>query len=95
MKNVLIAVVLASSLAGCAVGRHGQLYVPPVVVGAAIGAAAVMVYEQNVVYPYREEEYYWDPAYGVYFFVGNDRHRHYMPRGWRYHEHGVPGYRHR
>ena len=95
MKNILIAVVLATLLTGCVVAPRGGVYIPPVVVGAAIGAAAVMVYEQNVVYPRYEQEYFYESSSGVYFFVGNDHRRHYMPRGWQYHEHGVPGYRHR
>lgn len=94
MKSILIVSILAATLSGCALGRHGQLYVPPVVVGAAIGAAAVLVYEQNVTYPYREQEYFYDRGYGGYFFFDNRSQRHYMPRGWGYHTHGVPGYRH-
>ena len=95
MKSILIVSILAATLSGCAVGRHGQLYVSPVMVGAVVGAAAAtMVYEQNVVYPRYEQEYFYDPGYQVYFFMGNDHRRHYMPRGWGYHSHGVPGYRH-
>ena len=95
MKGILSVSILAALLSGCAVGRNGQLYVSPVMVGAVVGAAAAtMVYEQGVVYPRYEQEYFYEPSYQVYFFVGNDHRRHYMPRGWRYHEHGVPSYRH-
>jgi len=94
MKNSLIAIATVLALSGCAVGRHGQLYVNPVAAGVIAGAAVVLVYEQNVTYPYREQEYFYDRGYGGYFFFDNRSQRHYMPRGWGYHTHGVPGYRH-
>jgi len=74
-------------------GRNGQLYVNPVAAGAVIGAvAATMMYEQNVVYPRYETSYTYEPRTQLYIFVDGYGRRHYMPHGWNYREHGVPGH---
>jgi hypothetical protein len=74
MKKIILVVAIA--LSGCVVAPR-PYYGPEVYVAP------------QIVYPYREQEYFWDPALGVYFFWANDHYRHLMPRGWRY-EHGVP-----
>jgi hypothetical protein len=82
MKTKL-ALVVAVMLAGCVVAPYE--YRP-----------AQVTFEAGVVYPVRAMEYFWDPAlHRHYFWVyRNSRHeRQYMPRGWDYHEHGVPRHR--
>jgi hypothetical protein len=59
-----------------------------------VAAATVIALSGCVVAPYPgaygpgyEQAYTWDPGASLYFYMGPDRRRHYMPHGWR-HGHG-------
>lgn len=82
MKSILIALGATLMLAGCVVTPARSYRVEPVVT------------TDVVVYPRYEYEYYWDPKVQLYFYYGPRREVHYMPRGWSYRTHGVPGREH-
>lgn len=79
MKRLLISTVVISMLVGCVVTPAYR--VAPV--------AVVTPGSEMIVYPQVETAYVWDPIALSFFFVFGGQ-RHYMPRGWGYHSHGVP-----
>jgi hypothetical protein len=86
MKNLFIFAAIVTMLSGCVVTPAGRVYVPMIPV---VPAAPPPVIYETVPYPVYESQYYFDPTVGIYFFVYGG-HRHYMPRSWGYHSHGVP-----
>jgi hypothetical protein len=88
MKRIFV-VISVMALVGCVVVPRTGPVLPYDVPGRR---QPVMVYEEHVLYPFAEHDYYYDRFYGAHFFVGQDRKRHWMPRGWSYDEHGIPGH---
>lgn len=83
MKSILIALGATMLLAGCVVAPvRGEYRVRPEVTA------------EVVVYPQYEYDYYWDSRTQLYFYYGPRHEIRYMPRGWAYRTHGVPGREH-